>query len=412
MFIKDFFMSNVEKTVLVINCGSSSVKFAIINPNDGHVYLNGIAEYLNLPEARIEWRFEGQEKQSQDLGNKADHDIAISFLNSNILATRPDLLESLCAVGHRIVQGGELYTEPTLVTDEVEAGIEKCIPFAPLHNPAHLIGIRAARKAFANVPHVTVFDTAFHQTMPPVAYRYAIPEELYTKNGIRRYGAHGTSHGYVAAEVAKQLNADPENFNVITCHLGNGASVSAVKNGKCVDTSMGLTPLDGLVMGTRCGSIDASVVFFMCDVLGYKVEEVREIFNKKSGLMALSTTTSDWRGITEGYEKGDEKCTLAFEMFCYRLAKYIASYYVPLGHVDAIVFTGGIGENSYLMRKRVVELLPEVFGAKLDLEANSKARAYLGGSGPIHSADSKVKIVVVPTNEELVIARSAFKFVK
>ena len=220
-------MSNVEKTVLVINCGSSSVKFAIINPKDGHVYLNGIAEYLNLPEARIEWRFEGQEKQSQDLGNKADHDIAISCLNSNILATRPDLLDSLCAVGHRIEQGGELYTEPTLVTDEVEAGIEKCIPFAPLHNPAHLIGIRAARKSFANVPHVTVFDTAFHQTMPPVAYRYAIPEELYTKNGIRRYGAHGTSHGYVAAEVAKQLNADPENFNVITCHLGNGASVTA-----------------------------------------------------------------------------------------------------------------------------------------------------------------------------------------
>ncbi len=404
--------STVEKTVLVINCGSSSVKFAIVNPNDGHVYLNGIAEALNLPQARIEWRFEGQEKQETSLGAGADHNVAIAYLNDNILASDKNLLASICAVGHRIVQGGELYSEPTLVTDEVEAGIEKCIPFAPLHNPAHLIGIRAARKAFANVPHVTVFDTAFHQTMPPVAYRFAIPEELYTKHGIRRYGAHGTSHFYVTHEVAKELHVDVNNFNVITCHLGNGASVSAVRNGKCMDTSMGLTPLDGLVMGTRCGEIDPSVVFFMCDVLGYKVEEVREIFNKKSGLMGVSGVTSDWRGITKGRNAGEEKATLAFEMFCYRLAKFIASYYVPLGKVDAIVFTGGIGENSYLMRQRVIELLPEVFGIKLDNAANEKALSYLGGRGLISAPDSKVKVVVVPTNEELVIAQSAYKFVK
>ncbi len=405
-------MSNIERTVLVVNCGSSSVKFAIINPGDGHVHLSGLAEALNLPEARIEWRFEGQEKQSRDLGAGADHHAAIGFLNANILAARKDLLDSICAVGHRIVQGGELYTEPTLVDDEVEAGIERCIPFAPLHNPAHLIGIRAARKAFANVPHVTVFDTAFHQTMPPVAYRYAIPEDLYTGHGIRKYGAHGTSHGYVAGEAARLLGADPDDFRVITCHLGNGASVAAVKNGRCLDTSMGLTPLDGLVMGTRCGSIDASVVFFMCDVLGYKVEDVREIFNKKSGLMAVSGATSDWRGVTEGYLKGEERCVLAFEMFCYRLARFIASYYVPLGKADAIVFTGGIGENSYLMREKVIGLLPEAFGAKIDAEANKKALGYLGGSGPVHAPDSAVKILVIPTNEELVIARSAFRFVK
>lgn len=404
--------STVEKTVLVINCGSSSVKFAIIDPKTGHVYLNGIAEALTLDDARIDWRFEGQEKQKDTLGKGADHQVAINYLNNNILASAPELLKSICAVGHRIVQGGELYSEPTLVTDEVEAGIEKCIPFAPLHNPAHLIGIRAARKAFSTVPHVTVFDTAFHQTMPPVAYRFAIPEELYTKYGIRKYGAHGTSHAYVSKTICEQLGADPNNFNVITCHLGNGASVSAVKNGKCMDTSMGLTPLDGLVMGTRCGEIDPSVVFFMCDVLGYKVEDVRDMFNKKSGLLGISGVTSDWRGITEGYENHEEKATLAFEMFCYRLAKFIASYYVPLGTVDAIVFTGGIGENSCLMRKRVVELLPQVFGVKIDEELNSKARAYLGGSGPIHAPDSKVKVVVVPTNEELVIAQSAFKFVK
>lgn len=224
--------SNMEKTVLVINCGSSSVKFAIINPADGHVYLNGIAEALTLPEAHIEWRFEGQEKQDAVLGNGADHNIAIAYLNDNILGSNKDLLESICAVGHRVVQGGELYSEPTLVDDEVEAGIEKCIPFAPLHNPAHLIGIRAARKAFNTVPHVTVFDTAFHQTMPPVAYRFAIPNELYTEHGIRKYGAHGTSHAYVSKEVAKYLNMEEDTYNVITCHLGNGASITAVKNGK------------------------------------------------------------------------------------------------------------------------------------------------------------------------------------
>jgi acetate kinase len=404
--------STVEKTVLVINCGSSSVKFAIVNPENGHVYLSGIAEALTLADARIDWTFEGSEKEKASLGAGADHNVAIEFLNNKVLASNPELLSSICAVGHRIVQGGELYSEPTLVNDEVEAGIEKCIPFAPLHNPAHLIGIRAARKAFANVPHVTVFDTAFHQTMPPVAYRFAIPEELYAKHGIRRYGAHGTSHYYVTHEVAKELGADVNNFNVITCHLGNGASISAVKNGKCLDTSMGLTPLDGLVMGTRCGEIDPSVVFFMCDVLGYKVEDVRDIFNKKSGLMGISGETSDWRGITKGYLEGNEKAKLAFEMFCYRLAKFIASYYVPLGKVDTIVFTGGIGENSYLMREKVVELLPEVFGVKIDPELNKAALSYLGGRGTISTPDSKVKVVVVPTNEELVIAQSAMKFVK
>ena len=404
--------SNMEKTVLVINCGSSSVKFAIINPADGHVYLNGIAEALTLPEAHIEWRFEGQEKQDAVLGNGADHNIAIAYLNDHILGSNKDVLESICAVGHRVVQGGELYSEPTLVDDEVEAGIEKCIPFAPLHNPAHLIGIRAARKAFNTVPHVTVFDTAFHQTMPPVAYRFAIPNELYTEHGIRKYGAHGTSHAYVSKEVAKYLNMEEDTYNVITCHLGNGASITAVKNGKCVDTSMGLTPLDGLVMGTRCGEIDPSVVFFMCDVLGYKVEQVRDIFNKKSGLMGLSTVTSDWRGIAKGAAEGDEKCKLAFDMFCYRLAKFIASYYVPLETVDAIVFTGGIGENSYVMRKRVVEFLPKIINAKLDDKKNEAALAYLGGKGAIHAEDSGIKMFVVPTNEELVIAQSAFKFVK
>ncbi len=404
-------MASELKTVLVVNCGSSSVKFAIIDPADGRVFVSGLAEALTLDDARINWAFEGQKKTKQPLGAGATHDKAIDFIVDTILAGHDDLLNSLVAVGHRIVSGGDLYSQPTLVDDSVESGIEKCIPFAPLHNPAHLQGIRAARKVFPNIPHVCVFDTAFHQTMPDYAYRFAIPEEYYVNNRIRRYGAHGTSHYYVSGQAAKELGFDPANFNVITCHLGNGASVSAVKNGKCVDTSMGLTPLDGLMMGTRSGEIDPSVIFFLCDNLGLTSQEVNKILNKKSGLLGISGKTSDFRGITDGYLEKDEKCTLAFEMFCYRLAKFIASYYIPLGRVDAIVFTGGIGENSFLMRKRVLELLAPM-GVKIDEAKNEKARVFLGGQGVISAPDSSCIVTVVPTNEELVIARLANDFAK
>lgn len=399
------------KTVLVVNCGSSSVKFAIIDPENGNVFVNGLAEALGLDDARINWAFNGEKKTEQPLGAGAGHTEALDYIVNTILAGHSDLLNSLVAVGHRIVSGGDLYSQPTVVTDEVEAGIEKCIPYAPVHNPAHLAGIRAARKIFTKIPHVCIFDTAFHQTMPDYAYRFAIPEQFYAENRIRRYGAHGTSHDYVANQACKELGGDPNNFNVITCHMGNGASVSAVKNGKCVDTSMGLTPLDGLMMGTRCGEIDASVIFFLIDNLGLNSKQVCDILNKKSGLLGISEKTSDFRGITEGYLNGDEKCTLAFNMFCYRLAKFIASYYVPLGRVDAIVFTGGIGENSFLMRKRVLELL-EPFGVKIDLEKNEKARVFMGGKGIISAPDSSCKVTVIPTNEELMIARQAAKFAK
>ncbi len=403
--------TNTDKTVLVVNCGSSSVKFAIVNPVDGRVFVSGIAEALTLDDARISWAFDGEAKTEQMLGSGADHARAIDFVVDTILAGHKDLLDSLVAVGHRIVSGGDLYSQPTLVDDSVEAGIEKCIPFAPLHNPAHLQGIRAARKVFPGIPHVCVFDTAFHQTMPEYAFRFAIPEKYYTENRIRRYGAHGTSHYYVAGEVCKEMGADPDNFNVITCHLGNGASISAVKNGKCIDTSMGLTPLDGLMMGTRSGSIDPSVIFFLCDNMGLTAQEVCKILNKESGLLGISGRTSDFRGITEGREQGDEKCALAFDMFCYRLAKFIASYYVPLGRVDAIVFTGGIGENSYRMRRRVMELLAP-FGIKLDVEKNEAALVYKGGRGVISAPDSSCYVTVIPTNEELIIARLASEFAK
>lgn len=409
------FMSNcVSKSVLVINCGSSSVKFAIMNPEDGQVYLSGIAEAMNLPEAFISWRFGDSDKQKAEISGY-NHEQALSYLVDNILSTDKQLLESIVACGHRIVHGGEYYSAPTLIDDEVLKNIEKVIPFAPLHNPAHILGINAARASFPNIPHVAVFDTAFHQTMPPVAYRFAIPEEYYTKGGIRRYGAHGTSHMYLAQEAARLLGKKPEETNVITCHLGGGASVCAVKGGKCMDTSMGLTPLDGLIMGTRTGEIDPSVVFFLCDPKndGLTVEEVKDIFNKKSGLLGLSGISSDMRPICEGYEKGEEKCTLALEAFSYRLAKFIASYFVPVGRVDAIVFSGGIGENCWEARKLTIDYLKDCFGIELDNDVNLKALGRLGFEGGLISTpESKIPVMMIPTNEELVIAQSAVKFTK
>lgn len=407
-------MNTYPKTALVINCGSSSVKFAILNPEDGYIFLNGIAEALGLPEARISWKFNGGEKTETMLGAGADHKKALEFLVKNVLEKDQSLLDSIVACGHRIVQGGDIYSQPTLINDEVEENIKKVIPFAPLHNPAHLLGIDAARANFPKIPHVAVFDTAFHQSMPPKAYRYAIPEEYYTDLHLRKYGAHGTSHMFLSQEAAKLLGKPLEETNLITCHLGNGASVTAVKGGKCVDTSMGLTPLDGLIMGTRSGCIDASVVFFLCERMGMTPDEVKEVLNKKSGMMAVSGVSSDFRPIVAGMNEGNERCKLALQMYAYRLAKFIASYYVPLGgHIDAIVFSGGVGENGPTTRKFVCAELQEAFGIKLDNEANYNAKVFMGVDKQLISTpDSKVKVYVIATNEELVIARSAMSFVK
>ena len=407
-------MNTYPKTALVINCGSSSVKFAILNPEDGYIFLNGIAEALGLPEARISWKFNGGEKTETMLGAGADHKKALEFLVKNVLEKDQSLLDSIVACGHRIVQGGDIYSQPTLINDEVEENIKKVIPFAPLHNPAHLLGIDAARANFPKIPHVAVFDTAFHQTMPPKAYRYAIPEEYYTDLHLRKYGAHGTSHMFLSQEAAKLLGKPLEETKLITCHLGNGASVTAVKGGKCVDTSMGLTPLDGLIMGTRSGCIDASVVFFLCERTGMTPDEVKEVLNKKSGMMAVSGVSSDFRPIVAGMNEGNERCKLALQMYAYRLAKFIASYYVPLGgHIDAIVFSGGVGENGPTTRKFVCAELQEAFGIKLDNEANYNAKVFMGVDKQLISTpDSKVKVYVIATNEELVIARSAMSFVK
>ncbi|MBW3140257.1 acetate kinase [Ferrimonas balearica] len=396
----------MSKLVLVLNCGSSSLKFAVIDAQTGDEHLSGLAECFNLVDARIKWKLDGNKDQA-DLGAGAAHREALDFMVNTILAKKPELAEQLVAVGHRVVHGGEKYTRSMLITDEVVHGIEECASLAPLHNPAALIGIRAAQASFTGLPQVAVFDTAFHQSMPAEAYSYAIPQKLYREHGIRRYGMHGTSHLYVSREAAKVLGQEVDATNVITCHLGNGGSVTAVRGGKSVDTSMGLTPLEGIVMGTRSGDLDPAIIFHLVDNLGYTLEEVNNMLNKQSGLLGLSEVTNDCRGIEEGYADGQKGCTLALEVFCYRLAKYVASYTVPLKRVDAIIFTGGIGENSDLIRKKVLEHLA-IFGYEVDDEKNAAAR--FGNEGTITKDGSPIAMVI-PTNEEFVIASDALALI-
>ncbi len=394
----------MSKLVLVLNCGSSSLKFAVIDALNGDEKLSGLAECFNLVDARIKWKLDGV-KGEAELGAGAAHREALSYIVDKILPT--ELTEQLVAVGHRCVHAGEKYTKSMLINDDVIAGIEECASLAPLHNPAGLIGIRSAQAAFPALPQVAVFDTAFHQTMPKVAYSYAIPQKLYREHGIRRYGMHGTSHLFVSAEAADRLGKAKEDTNVITCHLGNGGSVTAVKGGKSVDTSMGLTPLEGIVMGTRSGDIDPAIIFHLVDNLGYTLDEVNSMLNKQSGLLGLSEVTNDCRGIEEGYQDGHEGATLALEVFCYRLAKYVASYTVPLKRVDAIIFTGGIGENSMLIREKVLEHLA-IFGYEVDADKNAAAR--FGNEGVITKDGSPVAMVI-PTNEEYVIASDSLALI-
>ena len=326
-------MSN--KLVLVLNCGSSSLKFAIIDALTGDDQISGLAECFGLEDSRIKWKVDGK-KFDAKLGAFTAHREAVEFIVTKILGEQPQIAEQIQAIGHRVVHGGEKFTHSVIIDESVIHGIEESAIFAPLHNPAHLIGIRAAQASFPNLPQVAVFDTAFHQSMPEHAYIYALPYKLYREHGIRRYGAHGTSHLFVSREAAKALGKALDDTNVICAHLGNGASVTAIKGGKSVDTSMGLTPLEGLVMGTRCGDMDPSIVYHLIHKLGYTADEVNNLMNKQSGLLGISELTNDCRGIEEGYENGHKGATLALEIFCYRLAKYIASYTVPLGRLDAL----------------------------------------------------------------------------
>ena len=393
-----------SKLVLVLNCGSSSLKFAIIDAANGEEHISGLAECFHLPEARIKWKMDGG-KEEAALGAGAAHSEALKFIVNNILSKKPELSAELVAIGHRIVHGGEKLTKSMLINDAVIEGIKESIPFAPLHNPAHLIGIDEALKSFPKLAdkNVAVFDTAFHQTMPEESYLYALPYSLYRDHHVRRYGAHGTSHFYVTQEAAKMLNKPVEEVNLITCHLGNGGSVSAIRNGKCVDTSMGLTPLEGLVMGTRSGDIDPAIIFHLHDSLGMSVDQINKMLTKESGLLGLTEVTSDCRYVEDNYTtKADAR--RAMDVFCHRLAKYIGAYTSLMeGRLDAVVFTGGIGENAAMVRELSLAKLG-LLGFEVDHERNLAAR--FGKSGAINKEGTRAALVI-PTNEELVIAQDA-----
>ena len=389
----------MSKLILVLNCGSSSLKGAVLNSENGDVLLSCLGEKLNLADAYITFKVNGQ-KERVDLSATPNHTGAVGAMLEKLKAM--GLESQIGAIGHRVVSGGEEYSESVLIDDSVMAAIEKCIPLAPLHNPANLLGIRAAQDIFKGLPNVAVFDTAFHQTMPEHAYMYAIPRKFYRDLGVRRYGFHGTSYRFVAEEAANVLGADKNNLKLVIANLGNGASITAVRNGKSMDTSMGLTPLEGLVMGTRSGDVDPSIFSFLADNLKLSTQQITDILNKESGLMGISELSSDCRVIEEESLNGHEGAVLALEMFSYRLAKYVASMAVAAGGLDALVFTGGIGENSDIIREKVLNYCA-FLGFSVDKEANTAAR--FGKAGVITAADSKVKAVVIPTNEELMIAQ-------
>ncbi|MFA9489401.1 MULTISPECIES: acetate kinase [unclassified Mannheimia] len=397
-----------KNLILILNCGSSSLKFAILDPKTGDEKLSGLAEAFNLEDARIKWKLNG-EKGNADLGAGAAHSEALTFIAEKLLPN--ELKENIGAIGHRIVHGGEKFTSSVVITDEVIKGIEEASQFAPLHNPAHLIGINEAFRIFPELKdkNVAVFDTAFHQTMPEQAFLYALPYKLYKENGIRRYGFHGTSHFYITSQIAELADKPVDQTNAIICHLGNGGSVSVVRNGKCIDTSMGLTPLEGLVMGTRSGDLDPAIISFLYNNLGMSMKEIDDTLVKQSGLLGLTGVTSDCRYSEDNYsDESKPEAKRALDVYSYRLAKYIGSYMAILGsdHLDAIAFTGGIGENSGLVRELTLNHL-KLFGIKLDKERNLAAR--FGKDGVITTDDSAFKAVVIPTNEELVIAQDTAK---
>ncbi|URQ91750.1 acetate kinase [Pseudoalteromonas sp. SCSIO 43101] len=392
--------------VLVLNCGSSSLKFAILDATTSDEVISGLAERLGSDTPSIKYKYNG-EKQLIELAKGQAHDAAINKLV--YLVKNLGLEDKLVAVGHRVVHGGEHFTESVLIDNDVLIEIEKTAALAPLHNPANLLGIRTSQQAFSTLPQIAVFDTAFHQTMPKIAYLYALPYSLYKEHGVRRYGFHGTSHYYVAGEAAKLLGKERQQTNVISAHLGNGCSVCAIKDGKSVDTSMGLTPLEGLVMGTRSGSIDPGLFTFLTQQLNYSVQEIDDLLNKQSGLLGISELSNDCRTIEEAAVEGHPQANLALDIFCYRLAKQIAAFLVPLQRLDALIFTGGIGENSDIIRDKVISHLG-FLGLECDEAANLAAR--FGKEGLISKGQAHVKAFVIPTNEEWVIANDAARIAK
>lgn len=388
--------------ILVLNCGSSSIKYALYNMDDKSVMTSGGAERVGLDGAFVKVKLPNGEKK-QIMHDIPEHTEGVKFIFS--LLTDPEIgvikdLKEIDAVGHRMVHGGEKFNKSVLLTDEVLKAFEACTDLAPLHNPANLKGVKAVSELMPGLPQVGVFDTAFHQTMPAHSYLYAIPYELYEKYGVRRYGFHGTSHRYVSQRVCEFLGVNPADKKIITCHIGNGGSVAAVDGGKCVDTSMGLTPLEGLMMGTRSGDIDGGAITFLEKKLGLDADGMSNLLNKKSGVLGISGISSDMREIDTAVEQGNERAKIALDMYNYRIKKYVGAYAAAMGGCDIIVFTAGVGENQYSMREQVCAGM-EYMGVKLDVEKNKTVR---GEEAVISTPDSKVTVCVIPTDEELMIA--------
>lgn len=387
--------------ILVLNCGSSSIKYALYNMDDKSVMTSGGAERVGLDGAFVKVKLANGEKK-QIMHDIPEHTEGVKFIFS--LLTDPEIgvikdLSEIDAVGHRMVHGGEKFNKSVVLNDEVLKVFEECIDLAPLHNPANLKGVKAVSELMPNLPQVGVFDTAFHQTMPAKAYMYAVPYELYEQYGVRRYGFHGTSHRYVSKRVCDFLGVNPEDKKIITCHIGNGASIAAVDGGKCVDTTMGLTPLEGVMMGTRSGDIDGGAISFLQKKLGLDADGISDLLNKKSGVQGITGISSDMREVEAAEKAGNERAILAMEMYNYRIKKYIGAYAAAMGGCDIIVFTAGVGENQAGMRAGVCEGM-EWMGVKLDEAAN----AVRGEETIISTPDSKVTVVVIPTDEELMIA--------
>ena len=392
--------------ILVLNCGSSSLKFQLINTENNERLAKGNFERIGGMKTTLKLNVGGKKEELVHIAR--DYDEAIGFVLEVLLKPEYNLLNSLDeigAVGHRIVHGGEMFSQSVLINDEVISEIEKCIDLAPLHNPAGVAGIRAAKKALPNVPMVAVFDTAFHQTMPQKAYIYQIPYRYYTSHKIRKYGFHGTSHKYVAERVSTLLG-NPEHSKIINCHLGQGASICAIKDGKSIDTSMGLTPMAGIPMATRCGDIDPAIIPYIMKKDNLQPEDIEDILNKQAGAWGVSGVSSDYRDIEDGYNMGDQRSILALESQSYKIAQYIGQYMIALGGVDVITFAGGVGENGIETRERVCKYL-EPFGAKIDLEKNN----VKGAERKISTEDSKIQIYIIPTNEELMIAKETEKVI-
>ena len=389
--------------VLVINAGSSSLKYQLLNPTTGELLAKGLCERIGI-DGKFTYKpqVEGKAVISAADVPMPTHSEAIQAVLNALVDEKNGVIGSMKeidAVGHRVVHGGEKFAKSVVITDEVMQAIEECTPLAPLHNPANIIGIKACQELMPGVPMVAVFDTAFHQTMPPVAYTYALPYEYYEKDKVRRYGFHGTSHKYVSQRAADMLGKPIEQLKLISCHLGNGSSVTAIDGGKSVDTSMGFTPLAGLPMGTRSGDIDAGILEYLMNKYGMNIDEMLNILNKKSGVMGVSGVSSDFRDLEEAFEQGNERAGLAVDMFNYGVKKLIGAYAAAMGGVDAIIFTAGVGENSASQRMAIASGL-EFMGVKMDEDAN-KVR---GEERVISAPDSKVTVLLIPTNEELMIA--------